>query len=109
MRLRLLQGRREILVEKIFTLVQQHVRAGPPQPTPVLGGLSEVYLSFDVLDDRYPRVVELHPFSLALDDRVVVSKLETLAFVDDDAFQVIGSALSLRICQQFLGKGNPII
>ena len=109
MRLRLLKGRREILVEKIFTLVQKHVRAWPPQPTPVLGRFSEVYLSFDVLDDGHACVVELHPLPLALHDRVVVSELEALSFVDHDAFQMVGSALSFHIRPQFLWEGDPII
>jgi len=79
----------EELIEQVLALVQQHVGARPAQTTAIHRGLSEVYLSFQVLNDGDASVVKLHPFALAFNYRVVVSELEALALVHHDALQVV--------------------
>lgn len=61
-------------------------------------------------DHADTRIVELHPLTLALNDRVIVAKLQTLTFVYDDAFEVVNFGAALTILDaQLLGKRYPKI
>lgn len=106
--LRLLHGRRKILVEKIFTFVEKHVGAGPAGAASVYWRLAEVYLSFDVLDYADARVIELHPLPLALYNGVVVPELEALTLVHDDSLKMVPDFLTTRFSVQLLREGDPV-
>ena len=62
-----------------------------------------------VLYDTNSSIVELHPLALALDDGVVVAKLEALALMDDQALQVVDHRLVACFQPELLWERNPVV
>lgn len=83
--------------EELLALVDEHVGTGPALASSVLGWFSIVNLRLLVSDHTDARIVELHPLTLALDDRVVVPELQTLTLVDHNAFEVVDLRAALAV------------
>jgi len=70
--------------------------------------LTKVYLSFKIRNNRNTSVVELHPLALTLNYSIVVTELQSLAFMHHDALQMVYFNLVESFQPQFLWKRNSI-